>query len=114
MAFHKDATPGDGHIIHNWEYADLTTRDLDVGFTALDVGKVCRILDSNDFYILINFDVVTWRQVTSTIPIPGGDPGDVISPTLFFTESGSTPSKLTEVFIKFAGGTIVSLGSAYS
>jgi len=43
--------------------------------------------------------------------IPLGDPGTVTIPTYYYTVTGTTPDKITEVFIKFPNGTSISVGS---
>lgn len=111
MSFHKDASLGDAHIMHNWEYADAAARLAASVFSTSDIGKVCRELDTGYFYVLQNNSPVAWGLLTTPPGVSLGDPGSVTVPTLYYMESGVTPTKLTEVFIKFAGGTSVSIGS---
>ena len=58
---HGNAIPSDGiHVVQSWEVADAAAR-LALVLVAADVGKVCRQLDTNKFYILENHSPVTWQ-----------------------------------------------------
>lgn len=63
MAFHSSETLGSLHIFHNWEYANASARTGASGFVAGDVGKVCRQLDDDSFWVLIA-TTPTWQALS--------------------------------------------------
>ena len=60
---HGNAIPSDGiHVVQSWEVTDAAAR-LAIVPVAADVGKVCRQLDTNKFYILESESPVTWQEL---------------------------------------------------
>lgn len=60
---HIDIPAGYIHVPYQWEYEDSTERSAATGFTATDVGKLARQLDTNVLYMLIDDSPVTWQSV---------------------------------------------------
>jgi hypothetical protein len=63
MAEHASAPVGQIHVPYQWSYADTTAREAASGFSAGDVGKLCRQEDNNTLWILSDDDPVTWVAV---------------------------------------------------
>ena len=63
---HGELRPGaasGNHVIHDWEVADAAAR-LALTVTELQVGKVCRQLSDNSWYILKRFTgSVLWERI---------------------------------------------------
>lgn len=62
MSFHKDIAIGDGHIVHQWEYADTTAR-LAATPSSSDIGKVARQLDNDTYWVLKDNSPLTWGRL---------------------------------------------------
>jgi hypothetical protein len=77
---HRDATIGDGiHALQNWEVANAAARNALV-LVALDIGKICRQLDTDDYWICANNTGPVWKRIVVN------NSADVIEGTnLFFT-----------------------------
>ena len=56
---HKNAVVGEIHPIHNWSVANTAARTALV-VTAADIGKVCRQLDDDTFYLLRDTGPNVW------------------------------------------------------
>ena len=70
---HKNASLGDQHLIHNWEYADATARGAASGFVTADLKKVALQLSDNSFWVL--------TAVTPTwVAIAGADASGAVPP----------------------------------
>jgi hypothetical protein len=61
---HKNVPLGDNHFIQNWEVADSTERAA-LSVTEDDIGKVCRQVDNENFYILSDYSPMAWIQMIS-------------------------------------------------
>lgn len=61
---HKNVPVGDMHFLQNWEVADEAAR-LALTPVAADVGKICRQLDTNVFYLLLDDTPLTWEVIGS-------------------------------------------------
>lgn len=60
---HGDYSPGDIHVLHNWEYADATARLAATGFSSDDIYKLAVQLDNNTVWMLIDDSPVTWGSI---------------------------------------------------
>lgn len=58
---HANALAGDNHVVQNWEVADAPTR-LALGTVGTDVGKICKQIDTAEFWILTS---TGWKSITS-------------------------------------------------
>ena len=67
---HKNMPLGDGHIIHNWEAANLAARNA-VVVTAADKGKLLWQIDTNAFYFLANDVGPVWLSAIGVQGTPG-------------------------------------------
>lgn len=63
---HKNSTPGDQHIAHNWEYANAAARLAATGFVAGDLKKLALQLDDNSLWILTS-TAPTWASVDAMV-----------------------------------------------
>lgn len=61
---HKNIEKGNIHIIHNFEFANITERD---GYTPTmeDLNKVCLVLDPYGFFALKSIEPTDWRGLSS-------------------------------------------------
>jgi hypothetical protein len=71
---HSRLILGENHFIHNWEVANETER-LALVVVEEDEGKVCRQLDSNEFYILSDYSVPDWTLISTSGSSPSGTVG---------------------------------------
>jgi len=66
---HKNASLGDQHLIHNWEYADATARGAASGFVTADLKKVALQLSDNSFWVLTAV-TPTWGAIAgAALPV---------------------------------------------
>lgn len=61
--FHRLLAPGDIHRIQEWEVANAAARVALAGQTAIDVGRVCRQIDTGDYYLLYSTGPNVWKQI---------------------------------------------------
>jgi hypothetical protein len=58
---HSAIQHGENHVIHSWEVADATARTA-LSVQRIDIGRVCRQLSDNTFWVLRDIIPATWRQ----------------------------------------------------
>lgn len=78
MAFHKNLTGDDIHVVYSFEYADQSARESATGLVAEDVGKFARQLDDDSLWMLTDHSPVTWIGVGS-VSVDWGDIGGTLS-----------------------------------
>jgi hypothetical protein len=62
-ALHKDHGVPEGiHQIHNWNFANESTRLAHV-YLLKDIGKIARQIDTNTFWLLTNYSPITFIQI---------------------------------------------------
>ena len=68
MAWHKDASTGDIHVIFDQTYATTTTRDADTDWNgdADNIGKVIKVTAGPVFFILED-NTPTWLEITTSV-----------------------------------------------
>lgn len=68
--FHRDITGDQNHVIHFREYADEAARNADTGLDASHLKKVALQLDDNSFWVLVDANPVTWKELAPVPPPP--------------------------------------------
>lgn len=92
-SFHRDATTGDRHPVHDYDYADATERTGATGFVEDDVGRVARQASDNSFWVLVDHDPPTWTSITA-----GGGAGG------YETIQSSGAPRIQRSIVNFASG----------
>lgn len=63
MPLHKEILIGENHIIHNFEYSDVTSRLAATGFSSSDVDKIAKQISDNTLWRLINHSPPQWSAI---------------------------------------------------
>lgn len=82
MPRHGILTAADGiHITHAFSYANTSARTGATGLTTADVGKIARQTDTDTWWLLIDHDPVTWREIAPSALPPTGYAQEVVVAT---------------------------------
>jgi hypothetical protein len=60
--FHRDALPGDIHVVYQFTYANAAAR-LAAVLTSDDIGKIARQTDNESYWILKDDSPLTWQNL---------------------------------------------------
>lgn len=71
MGLHSGLTAN--HVVHNYTYADATTRNAATGFVSGDVGKIAKQTDTGEYFVL-TATTPTWKQCTNPSTTKGDLP----------------------------------------
>lgn len=66
MTTHEHLVLSDIHCLHAFEYADEAARTGAVGLTSADIGKMCRQLDDDSFWLLLDTGP-SWHDLSSYV-----------------------------------------------
>lgn len=85
---HKDLEIGEIHRVHCLEYADASTREGASGFVTTDIGRVCRQLDDESYWVLEDNSPVTWALLTSDPSNLTADSHKTLRQLIHFIDNG--------------------------